>query len=629
MKQLLIITLLLTSISTWAQEGYPVKDIPDSLLKKANVVVRNNNTEITIHSEKSYSQKMIKAITILSEKDKEYANYYIGYDQFSSISDFKGTVYDATGKKVKKIKESDLIDRSYTSRSNLYDDQRIKFYNLDYPNYPFTVVYETEISYKGIISLPTWTAYDEYDIAVQHSSVKIDYPSNMGIRHKSYNLKGDVKISEADGIKTVFYAADNLKPIEKEVASPALTDYTSMIRFTSDKLNYDGFMGKQSTWEEFGGSIYSLFKDRDEISLPLQSQFTQLQGKPTLEIAEAIRSFLDKNTRYVSIQLGIGGFQPFKAGDVERTGFGDCKALANFAHVLFKQAGVPSFITLIKAYGKGVVDYSFPKNYFNHAILCIPNGKDSLWMDCTVPEMNLGYLPYADSQCDVLLISEGNGKLVKTPGYSDNKNIQIRNIYFDIDNQGNIIGKIKTEAKNIVGEQYFHRLKASPEDQRKNILEELPFSNPILTNIAYENRKTADMNIVESYSLSASKYGAVVGKRIFIPVVALDRTTLLPKIEKRLSEIEIDMGTTSIDTLEYKLPTGFIIEVIPPEVNISTDFGSYKISCKVDKGMLLVTRTVQLKEGKFPASKYNEMYDFYKKMNSNDNSKVILTKENS
>lgn len=627
-KVLLLIILAVTGFCSWAQEGYPVKDIPDSLLKKADVVIRDDQSEIIIHNEKSYTYKIIQAITILSEKDKENANYYMGYDLFSSITSFKGTVYDATGKKVKKIKESDLIDQSYTSYTTLFDDNRIKHYTLDYPNYPFTVVYETEIRFKGFLSLPTWTAISDYDASVQHSSVKVTYPSSIDVRYKTYNLKGEVKATEVDGIRTLSYEIGNLKAIEHEVASPRIESYTPMIRFATNNINYDGFTGKQATWDEFGKSVYGLFKDRDDISPALQAQFAQLRGKPTLEIAEAVRSYLDKNTRYVSIQLGIGGWQPFKAGVVERTGFGDCKALANFAHVLFKQAGVTTYPTLLHAFSNnGKIDRSFPQNYFNHAIVCIPNNKDTLWMDCTSPEINLGHLPKGDSNCDVLLISEEGGKLVSTPAYSSAQNLQQRSIRFDIDDQGNINGKIITEAKNALGEDLFSRLRASAEDQRKEILEELPFSNPVLSNIAYQNTKTPEMNIVESYSLSASKYGSVVGKRIFIPVIALERTSLLPKIEKRQAGIQRNMGYTSVDSLEYKLPLGYKVETIPAEVNVSTDFGSYKLCCKVDKDKLQITRSIQINEVKLPASKYNEMYDFYKKMSMADNSKAILIKE--
>ncbi len=34
-------------------------------------------------------------------------------------------------------------------------------------------------------------------------------------------------------------------------------------------------------------------------------------------------------THYISIQVGIGGYQPFLASDVDRLNYGDCKALVN------------------------------------------------------------------------------------------------------------------------------------------------------------------------------------------------------------------------------------------------------------------------------------------------------------
>ena len=59
-------------------------------------------------------------------------------------------------------------------------------------------------------------------MAVQHSSVKIEYPSNLDVRYKTYNIKGNVIANEANGIKTIYYAVNNLRPIEHEIASPEL-----------------------------------------------------------------------------------------------------------------------------------------------------------------------------------------------------------------------------------------------------------------------------------------------------------------------------------------------------------------------------------------------------------------------
>lgn len=69
------------------------------------------------------------------------------------------------------------------------------------------------------------------------------------------------------------------------------------------------------------------------------------------------------------------------------------------------------------------------------------------------------------------------------------------------------------------------------------------------------------------------------------------------------------------------------MEALPQSQKMDTDFGKYECSAKEVNGTVVITKIVELFEGTYPATKYNELYDFHKKMSSSDNSKFILVKE--
>lgn len=106
---------------------------------------------------------------------------------------------------------------------------------------------------------------------------------------------------------------------------------------------------------------------------------------------DVLYKYLEQNTRYVNITLGIGGYQPVAAAEVCRTGFGDCKGLSNFMHAMLKEVGVPSSEVVISTkYDKIYKDYpNF--NQFNHEILMVPMRQDTVWIECTDAKIPLGY----------------------------------------------------------------------------------------------------------------------------------------------------------------------------------------------------------------------------------------------
>src|SRR5204863_1638703 len=82
-----------------------------------------------------------------------------------------------------------------------------------------------------------------------------------------------------------------------------------------------------------------------------------------------------------------------------------------------------SYVAIINAeYDQEPVDPNFPKNEFDHAILCVPGQKDSVWLECTSPTSEFNELGTFTENRYALLITDAGGVLVPTPKsrYSSN-----------------------------------------------------------------------------------------------------------------------------------------------------------------------------------------------------------------
>jgi hypothetical protein len=141
----------------------------------------------------------------------------------------------------------------------------------------------------------------------------------------------------------------------------------------------------------------------------------------------ALYNFLQNNTHYISIQLGIGGWQPFPADYVATKRYGDCKALSNYMVALLKEAGIDGKYVVIYG-GRDMPDLvgDFPSLQGNHMITCVPLGKDSIWLECTSQTESPDFMGSFTGDRNAILIDADGGHIVHTPSYSAADNLQCR-----------------------------------------------------------------------------------------------------------------------------------------------------------------------------------------------------------
>jgi len=615
------------------QALYPALTISTEMKKDAFAVCREYRHEFELIDYGKAIEKVHIAITVLEENGDHFSKLLLPYDKAQKVKSINGRSYNQFGLPDDKLKNSAIQDVNYTSGGAIYDDLRLKMAEFKPDGYPYTIEYEFEIEHNELIRYPEWQPLDDYRIAIEKSSFKIIWPESLEIRYREINMPTNCKNeTKADGKRIIEWKVDTLQAWKEEPMSPSLTSQTPKVICAPTSFIFNGSTGKMNGWKELGEWAAGLNQGLDQLPDTRKAEIKNLVGevKDTLAAIETLYKYMQKRTRYVGIQLGLGGYKPFPAETVDRLGYGDCKALSNYMKALLNCAGIRSFYTLAGAgNNKGITMKDFPTiNQNNHAILCVPLKKDTIWLECTSQKQPYGYLGTFVQDRTVLLITDTGSKLSKTPLLSSKQNLQFRTADVQIKPDGAMQATIKTQFSGYQYDNVSSLFEESQEDQKKKLLDEIEIPGLVINSFAYDVRKKKIPEAIESLSMTSGKYASKTGTRLFITMNMLNQRKSSPaKVEKRKMPVVQSYSYHDKDSIVYTLPMGYLTETAPRPKTISTEFGEYRSSVTIDKDKAIYVRELKINNGTWPKEKYEEVVDFYAGIVLADKVKLVLKEQ--
>ncbi|NOT75209.1 MAG: DUF3857 domain-containing transglutaminase family protein [Cyclobacteriaceae bacterium] len=626
---LILSGILLLSLPVFAENKYPVSEIPDSLKSGMYAVIREDQTVIEIFSLNKSVETVHRVVTILNEKAKSYAVEVVSYDKSRKISYFRGTAYDAVGKEIKKLKQSEIYDQSAISGFTLYEDDRIKRADLSQVTYPYTVEFEYQIQNDHLYSIPGFQLYSDDEVSIENINYSVSYPKVLTPRFKLTLMPAGVK-SPGEVRETISWTFKNFKPKKFEPYSRPHSELIPNIKTAPSQFEYGGFQGNMVTWKEYGKWSNVLMEGRQELPAATKEKVIELtKGLATPELkVKAIYEFLQNKTRYVSIQEGIGGMQPFAATTVDNNGYGDCKALSNYMVSLLKVVGIKGYYTRIRAgENEPDIDLVFSSHQTNHVVVSVPNGKDTLWMECTSQTAPFNFMGAFTGDRSAVMIDIDGGKIVKTPVYTAEQNKQTRTAKVTVDVLGNAKAQVVTTYKGlqyennnlsfILGNQF--------EAQKKWVQNNTDIPSFTINSIAMADRKNKIPSAIVKLDLTLDRYASVSGKRVFLSPNLMNKTSFIPqKNTQRKNEIVWPMNYTDIDTIIYTFPENLYPEFVPTPAKITSRFGEYETKFDFNEGKLVYIRKMKVLKGVYPKESYNELVEFYKSVTKADNIKLVF-----
>ena len=433
-----------------------------------------------------------------------------------------------------------------------------------------------------------------------------------------------MKIDEIGNSHILSLEVNDLPMLKQEPYTRPLRERLPMAWFAPTDFYYYGTKGSLRNWTDYGKWEYSLIQGRDLLSEAERQELHQLTDglKTDREKVEAIYKRLEKTTRYVAILLGIGGQQPAPAAEVSKSGFGDCKGLSNYMRAMLKEVGIPSNYTTISTTNRRFQKDFASVGQMNHVILQVPLQHDTLWLECTNPQLPMGYVHEDIAGHDAIEINETGGRLVRLPVYPDSTNLMRTSVNISLNENGAVDMKLSQQATNRQYESLIPLLKMDEKDRQKTI-QRIVYAPQ--AEISQLDIQESGANITIDADIKSQRYATKTGQRLFVPICPLHRGYTVPTANAdRKEDIWRDLGYLDEDDITITIPEGFEIEAGPKNVSLNQPFASFSFMMQVEGDKIHIHNRLLMKSGAFPKSQFPQLADFIRTINNIYNQKVVL-----
>jgi hypothetical protein len=269
-------------------------------------------------------------------------------------------------------------------------------------------------------------------------------------------------------------------------------------------------------------------------------------------------------------------------------------------------------------------------NDFNHVILCIPNAKDSTWLECTSTTLPFASLDETTLGRKAIMITDNGGVLINTPASMYKINTEKTNTVIQVDDEGG--AKVKS-VYTLFGEERdkllmrFHDLK--DDEKRRYFISGKAWRQPDIFDISTSKNKdnpyliTTSMEYEKIYTFNA-------GNKMFFesrlyPVFDEEIVTQ----DKRMRDYYFKYPYQVFDTTLYKFPAGYLLETLPKNKLVQFPFAEYACTYSWDLEAHTITSVAQLqiKDRVIKAADYTKLVDFKKQVMADMNEKIVMKKE--
>jgi len=632
MKKECLLLFLFFPVFLFSQTKFSALSVPKELRENANSVLMDEKVEVEIADTDQMTIKEYRVTAVYNDRGNGKVGAVVFHDENRKIRDLEAYVYDAMGNEVEHYKKRDFRDVSVADGFSLFNDNRASYLDYTPTSYPYTLVFVSEVVTDDTAFIFPWGPVDGYAMGVMKSERTITFDPSNKVRYKTQNLDGlNIAITESPG--SITCTAKNIKALKYEEHAPSISSFEPKVYFALDRFSLKGVDGYGKDWTEFGKWMNnSLLTGVGELPSETVQRVKNLVANETTNEAKArkVYEYVQDKVRYISVQMGIGGWKPMLAADVDRLSYGDCKALTNYTKALLDVVGVPSYYTILYA-GDDEKDIfsDFSSMQGNHVILGVKDGaKDDItWLECTSQDTPYGHIGNFTDDRDVLMITPEGGKMMHTKVYGIEENTQnIRaNIKVKID--GSATADFTGVSKGLQYDNKYWLAKETDQELERYYKNRWGYHNGLtIDDISLENNRK-EVVFTETLKMDIPSFASSIGEDYLIELNTFNKSQYIPpRTSNRQQKLNLELAYIDVDTYEIELPEGYALESMPEDSSMENKFGKYTLKFeKIAANQLRYTRMLMMNKGIFPATDYSSYRAFKRMIAKLDKTKILLT----
>ncbi|HEV2578062.1 MAG TPA: DUF3857 and transglutaminase domain-containing protein [Acidobacteriaceae bacterium] len=634
------------SVPDWVKAAaqQPLPKLPES----TRAVILLDEETYTVDAKGQAVEHIRKVVKILRPQARKLESTYpaVEYDKESKVLSFHAWSIDPAGHEY-AVKDNELHDVAIGEGFELYDDSRAKVADPPGRDPGGVIAWEYERRERPYLAEADWSF--QGGLPRLSESFNLILPAGYTFtttwahhpKIEPIDLENQKYRWEMNNVPAIDLERIPLSPSTESLAGRMTVHYSGPgLAFPED-----------GTWRGVGEWYTAISRDRLTATPEIAAKAAELSAGKTdfYDKAEAIGSFVQRNIRYVAVEIGVGGFQPHPAGAIFHGGYGDCKDKSTLLSAMLSTVGIHSALVMVDT-NRGVVDpddpsisagnhvigaIEIPKGYNSpkmHSVITAGNGKRYLIFDPTWEQTPFGQVEDNLQGSYALLIEGSDSQVFQIPVLSPDLNTVHRSATLTLTADGSLKGSAAESWLGDIAADPRGYLAEIDVDKRQKAFDRLIGEDLMaasLTDLKIQNLAALDKDLTTSFDLSAEHFASSVGPLLMVRPRVFGSYTLPVDHKKR--DVAIDLGATmqATDSFDIQLPEGYTVDELPDPVKEDAGFATYQSSTVLNGRTLHYTRTYTVRQVSLPPDKYPELQRFVATIAADEDSRVVLKRTTS